>query len=77
VRLKPSDCPVDLKEVAEAYVMGTLPEEQAITFENHYAVCDSCATVLYKAADYVDAMRAAAKTMRSGTSRAASASSAR
>jgi hypothetical protein len=37
--------------------MGTLPEEQAIAFENHYAACDSCATALYKTADYVDAMR--------------------
>ena len=46
--------------------MGTLPEEQAIAFEDHYAACDTCATALYKTADYVDAMRAAAKTLRSG-----------
>ena len=37
--------------------MGTLPEEQAFAFENHYATCDTCATALYKTADHVDAMR--------------------
>jgi anti-sigma factor RsiW len=47
--------------------MGTLPEEQSIAFEDHYAACDACATALYKTADYVDAMRAAAKTLRSGS----------
>jgi anti-sigma factor RsiW len=57
VTLKPIECPTDLEKVAEAYVMGTLPEEQAVAFENHYAACDSCATALYKTANYVDAMR--------------------
>ena len=65
MKLRVSECPPDLQEVAEAYVMGTLPEEQAIAFEEHYAACDTCATVLYKTADYVDAMRGAARTMRS------------
>jgi len=64
--LKLVECPSDLEEVAEAYVMGTLPKEQTIAFEDHYAACDPCATVLYKAADRVDAMRAAAKVLRSG-----------
>ena len=66
MKLNSTECPVDLEQVAEAYVMGTLPEEQAIAFENHYAACETCATALYKTADYVDAMRAAAKTLRSG-----------
>ena len=52
-----SECPVDLEKVAEAYVMGVLPEEEAVVFENHYATCDTCATTLYITADYVDAMR--------------------
>ena len=60
------ECPVDLEEVVEAYVTYTLPEEQVIAFEDHYATCETCATVLYKTVDYVDAMRAAAKTLRSG-----------
>ena len=63
--LHSNECPVDLEEVAEAYVRCTLPEEQAIAFEDHYATCETCATVLYKTIDYVDAMRAAAKTLRS------------
>ena len=54
VTLHLSECPADLEKVAEAYVMGTLPEEQAIAFEDHYAACDTCATALYKTADYVD-----------------------
>jgi anti-sigma factor RsiW len=57
VRLYSSECPADLERVAEAYVMGTLPEEQAIVFEDHYAACDTCATELYKTANYVDALR--------------------
>jgi anti-sigma factor RsiW len=63
--LEPNECPADLQEVAEAYVMGTLPEEQAIAFEDHYAACDTCATELYKTAAYVHALHAAAKTRRS------------
>jgi anti-sigma factor RsiW len=62
VTLHSSECPVDLEEVAEAYVRYTLPEEQAIAFEDHYATCETCATVLYKTVDYVDAVRAVAKT---------------
>jgi anti-sigma factor RsiW len=61
MRLHSSECPVDLDEVAHSYVLGTLPTEQAIAFEDHYAACDTCATVLYKTVDYVDAMRAAAR----------------
>jgi anti-sigma factor RsiW len=64
--LHSSECPPDLEKVSEAYVMGTLPAEQAIAFEDHYAACESCTTILYKTVDYVDAMRAAAKTLRSG-----------
>jgi anti-sigma factor RsiW len=60
-----SKCPVDLDEVAEGYVLGLLPTEQAIAFEDHYATCEACATVVYKTVDYVDSMRAAAKTLRS------------
>ena len=63
--LHSSKCPVDLDEVAQGYLLGALPTEQAIAFEDHYATCEACATVLYKAVDYVDAMRAAAKTLRS------------
>ena len=65
MRLHSSECPVDLDEVAQGYVMGTLPTEQAVAFEDHYLACDTCATVLYKTVDYVDAMRAAARKIPS------------
>jgi hypothetical protein len=61
VTLHSSECPTDLEKVAEAYVMGILPEKQATAFEDHYAACESCTTILYKTVDYVDAVRAAAK----------------
>lgn len=64
--LDSNECPADRDEVAEAYIMGTLPKEQAIAFEEHYVACDHCATVLQKTAEYVDAMRAAAEKLRSG-----------
>ena len=54
--------------------MGTLPNEQAVTFEDHYVVCNSCATVLEKACTYVDAIRTAAKKLRPEPLRAASSS---
>ena len=65
MKLHSSECPVDLDEVAQGYVLGTLPTEQAIAFEGHYLACETCATVLYKTADYVDAMRAAARKIQS------------
>jgi hypothetical protein len=62
VTLHSSECPIELEEVAEAYVRSTLPKEQVIAFEDHYTICETCATVLYKTVDYVDAMRASANT---------------
>ena len=71
--LHSSDCPVDREGVAEAYVMGTLPQEQATSFEDHYVACARCATALEKTAEYVDAIRTAAKDLRSKPSVAQSA----
>ncbi len=65
MKLHSSECPVDLDEVAQGYVLGTLPTEQAIAFEDHYLACETCATVLYKTVDYVDVMRAAARKTES------------
>jgi len=74
VKLESKQCPAVPDEIAEAYLMGTLPNEQAVTFEDHYVVCNSCATVLEKACTYVDAMRTAAKKLRPEPLRAASSS---
>lgn len=59
------ECPANPEAVAEAYVMGALPKEQVIVFEDHYVTCEGCATVLSETIDYVDAIRGAAKTLRS------------
>jgi anti-sigma factor RsiW len=58
-------CPPDQEAVAEAYLIGALPKEQATAFEDHFAACNSCATVLQRTAEYVDAMRAAGRKLRS------------
>jgi anti-sigma factor RsiW len=63
--LDSKECPSDGEEAAEAYVMGRLPEEQALALEDHYAACETCTTILQKTAEYVDALRAAAKDLRS------------
>ena len=76
VRLESKQCPSAPDEIAEAYVMGTLTKLQAAAFEDHYVVCNSCATVLENAASYVDVMRTAAKILRPKPVRAASGSSA-
>jgi formylmethanofuran:tetrahydromethanopterin formyltransferase len=76
VRLQSKQCPAAPYEIAEAYVMGTLPNEQAVAFEDHYVVCNSCATVLENASTYVEAIRTAAKILRPEPVRAASGSSA-
>jgi hypothetical protein len=63
--VEPNECPANPEAVAESYIMGTLRKEQVIAFEDHYAACEARATLLYKTADYVDAMRAGAKKLRS------------
>jgi hypothetical protein len=60
----PGTCPVNLQEVAEAYLMHRLSEEEVEAFEVHYFVCADCATMLQHTAEYVDAMRAAAGKLR-------------
>jgi len=39
-----SECPDDLDEVVETYLLGTLPTEESIAFEDHYAACDNVTT---------------------------------
>jgi hypothetical protein len=64
VRVHSNECPVELEKVAEAYVMGLLPKEQAIEFEDHFTDCDTCATEVYEIADYAGAMNAEARNVR-------------
>jgi anti-sigma factor RsiW len=59
-------CPKDPAEVAEQYCMGTLPEEAARAFEEHYVACPRCAARVDDTQQFVDAMRNAAKRIRGG-----------
>jgi anti-sigma factor RsiW len=65
VIINSNKCPPDPESVAEAYLVGTLPKERATAFEDHFAVCEPCAAVLQKTAEYIDAMRAAGRKLRS------------
>ena len=60
-----NNCPPNPESVAEAYLVGTLPKKEANAFEDHFAACEPCATVLQRTAEYVDAMRAAGRKLRS------------
>ena len=60
----PRTCPVNLQEVAEAYLMHRLSEEEVEAFEVHYFACADCATILQKTAACVEAIRAAALKLR-------------
>jgi len=56
-----SRCPQNVEEVAEAYVLGRLPESEAAAFEEHYIGCDECADAALAAEAFVQAMRAAGR----------------
>ena len=49
--------------------MHRLPQDQVDAFEEHYFVCADCATMLQRVTAYVDAMRVASQTLRSGAPR--------
>jgi uncharacterized protein YgiB involved in biofilm formation len=62
-------CPADLQEVAEAYFMHRLPEDQVDAFEEHYFACPDCAIILQKTGACLEAMRAAARKVRADAPR--------
>ena len=66
-------CPPEPETIAEAYAMGTLSTEQRTAFEDHYICCERCATLLQETAAYVEAMRTAAKDLRSKPSKSTTA----
>jgi Putative zinc-finger len=57
----PDTCPIDIDEMAEAYIMETLSPAGAWRFEDHYLTCNGCATAVEEAAEYVRAMKGAAE----------------
>ena len=64
-------CPGNSEEVAEAYLLHRLTEDQVEAFEEHYFACAECATVIKRVAAYVYAMQAAARKLRSDSPRGA------
>ncbi len=61
------ECPPLPEEVAEAYILGTLTEARTAAFEAHFLACNRCAGVLQQVSEYVDAIRAAARTQRAAS----------
>ena len=56
--------PRKLKQLAEAYCMGTLATPEAVAFEEHYITCRRCAAILESTDCYIRAMQAAAAELR-------------
>ncbi len=63
-------CPTDQAGFAEAYVLGTLPEADAVRFGNDLLGCERCREAVRKVARKVAARRAALmrKLLRQGVS---------
>jgi hypothetical protein len=53
-------CPVEPDEIAEAYLLGSLTEEQCTAFEDHFLGCPRCSERLQFTQDYIEAIRSAA-----------------
>ena len=60
----PNRCPADAEEIAESYIMGTLPDDDAAAFEEHLLVCGRCMAAVEAAEEYVRAMSGAARELR-------------
>ena len=56
-------CPQNIEEIAEAYVLGRLPDAEAAAFEEHYMACRDCADAALAAEQFVQAMRAAGQML--------------
>jgi hypothetical protein len=53
-------CLVDPGEIAEAYLLRTLTEEQSTAFEDHFLGCPRCSERLQFTQDFIEAVRRAA-----------------
>jgi hypothetical protein len=58
-------CPIDADEIAEAYLLGTLPRERGMAFEEHYIGCPDCVERLQFSEEFVLAVRPAAAQLKS------------
>jgi hypothetical protein len=57
-------CPADPEGTAEAYLLDTLPPDEAREFEDHYVTCPRCTMLLEDTAQYIVAMKEAAQRVR-------------
>jgi anti-sigma factor RsiW len=57
-------CPLDIDEIAEAYVMGRLSPADALQFANHCLTCHQCAAAEEEADSFVRAVKAAGEQFR-------------
>jgi len=63
-------CPVDPDEIAESYLLGTLPKERRAAFEEHFIGCPQCGDRLQFTEEFVSAVRRVAAAL--GVAQAAS-----
>ena len=56
-------CPRDRDDTAEAFVLQRLPAEEVVLFENHLKTCNDCRQAVKIAAEYIAALRSAAKRL--------------
>lgn len=56
-------CPVDPDEIAEAYLLGTLPKKREAAFEKHFIGCPQCGDRLQFTEAFVSAVRRVAAGM--------------
>jgi len=60
----PDHCPADPEGTAEAYLLDSLPRDEARAFEEHHSACPRCAAILRHIAEYVVAGKRAARRLR-------------
>jgi anti-sigma factor RsiW len=57
-------CPADPEATAEAYLLDSLPRNEARAIEEHYITCPRCAAIMRQTAEYVVAVKRAARRLR-------------
>jgi len=57
-------CPADLDETIEAYLLGRLPEEQSVAFEQHFLGCRRCSERLHFTHEFITAVHHVAERLR-------------
>jgi hypothetical protein len=61
-------CSADPEGTAEAYLLDSLPRNEARAFEEHYIDCPGCAAILRQTAEFVVRRKRAAQRLRESRS---------